>query len=781
MNKWFSSAGSASDLISIQRMVDERIFSTEEGGYGASFRLRGVDPECLNAQDLEAISAQVLQVQRQLPEDFSLYQIVLKHRGFDLQPSSRAGQGNVVGETQRARHSFLTGCAMTSIELYWTIYANPPKSRKRVKPEAFSKANATLLRRLRSSLSILRSNLDSVVALQQLDGDGIAGLYSYIANLDPLLMRKRLTSKHNIATQLTGSSLTWKEDSLQIGQRHAMLFSLLRRPSSTRPNLFGDLLRLDADLVLVLESRRRSPVQTRKAVTDHQTFVDLFRHSLLTLVAHRGKSGDILKSAQTVAADKGVDNLGGIIDDIDNAGLNYCQFSLIGMLHSRNKAELEDQMAQVHRVFGRSEASALEEGLGTLSAFCALGPGATRFGQRFNVRTWWLREDHLANLSPIYAPHLGEAKSEMLEDEALATFETRDGTPFYFDPYHNGRRGMLVFGSPGRGKSFLLNFLVDNETKYGGFIYIFDIGGSYESTILKHDGKIVRFGLEGPRLNPFSLDNTKPNREFVFRLVRLLLVKGGAKLTPQQESDVKERVDGMFELSPAVRRLRHLLLPPELQPYLDKWVGDGMYGQVFDNLHDELTLSRRVAFEFEDIDSEQSDLMEPLLFWIKWRIAAVTHSAANLSVPKVEIYDEVWKHMQDPQMLAMILNSSKTARKHLGGIVLATHLADDLGTHTQLIRNACADTVFLGGAFDRAQYAELFSLSAKPLDLIASLQRGESLLARSGYAKVLRLNVDAESAWHYTTRPLDRARRAKAVQEFGREHAFRELVAAESA
>jgi type IV secretion system protein VirB4 len=470
-----------------------------------------------------------------------------------------------------------------------------------------------------------------------------------------------------------------------------------------------------------------------------------------------------------------------VIDDIDNNGLNYCQCSLIGMLHSRNEAELEDQMAQVHRVFGRTEASALEEGLGSLSAFCSLFPGATRFGQRFNVRTWWLREDHLANLSPIFAPHLGEPRSETLEDEALAAFETRDGTPFYFDPYHNGRRGMLVLGSPGRGKSFLLNFLVDNESKYGGFIYIFDIGGSYESTVSKHGGKIVRFGLDGPRLNPFSLENTKPNREFVFRLVRLLLIKGGAVLTPQHESDVKERVDGMFLLSPTVRRLRYLLLPPELQPYLEKWIGDGMYGQVFDNLHDELTLSRMVVFEFEDIDAEQSDLMEPILFWIKWRIAAVTHDQENLRIPKVEIYDEVWKHMQDPQMLAMILSSSKTARKYLGGIVLATHLVDDLGAHTQLIRNACADTVFLGGSFDRAQYAELFSLSDKQLDLIGGLQRGESLLTRSNYAKVLRLNVDAESAWHYTTRALDRARRASAVKKFGRENAFRELVAAESA
>jgi hypothetical protein len=61
------------------------------------------------------------------------------------------------------------------------------------------------------------------------------------------------------------------------------------------------------------------------------------------------------------------------------------------------------------------------------------------------------------------------------------------------------------------------------------------------------------------------------------------------------------------------------------------------------------------------------------------------------------------------------------------------------------------------------------------------LQVGESLLKRRNHAKVLCLNVDAASNWHYTTRPKDRERRARALKEFGRENAFRELVAAENA
>jgi esterase/lipase superfamily enzyme len=48
---------------------------------------------------------------------------------------------------------------------------------------------------------------------------------------------------------------------------------------------------------------------------------------------------------------------------------------------------------------------------------------------------------------------------------------------------------------------------------------------------------------------------------------------------------------------------------------------------------------------------------------------------------------------------------------------------------------------------------------------------------RPEYAKVLVTSVDAESAWHYTTRPKDRARREKAIERYGRQEAFARLAA----
>ena len=785
MNQWFRDAGSAAELISITRFLPgSNIFRAREGGYGMSFRLRGIDPECLDDNALTAASAQVLQAMRLIPEDFVLYQMVLRRRGY-VPPASQYlhSPNQAVAETQAARGNLLATSGLATVELYWTLYARPLPAARRLTPEAHAAATDEQIRRLVRVAEMLEVNLQEI-GLRRIPAAETCELYGYLATLRG--HRPGVSSFDYVAQQLAGESVKWTDHGLKIGRRHAKLFSLLLRPKSTRPNLFGELARIDADLVLAFEVQRRSTEQTGKAVQGQQTFKDLFRERLLTVLAHIGPNGQakaMPKSATGVAADTAIDTLGGVVDDLENQGLAYCHFSLIGLLHSEDAAELDLQMAHVHRIVGQSQASVLEEGLGALSAHHSLFPGASLAGHPTNVRRWWLREDHAANLSMLYAPYRGEPYSNTLEREALARFETRDLTDFAYDPYANGLRGVMVLGEARRGKSFLLNYLMDMEAKYEGYIFIFDVGGSYEQVALKHGGSIVRFGLDGPRLNPFALEDTERNRQFVCRLVKMLLTKGGARVEPKQEVEINARVDLMFSAPGFPRRLKHLILPATLQPYLAKWCEGGVYGNIFDNVEDELELTRIVAFDFEALGAgqEQQDLMEPLLSWVRWRIAEYTHDRSRLGVPKVELYDECWRHLRDEQMAEMIVATSKTAAKHLGGIILATQSPEDLGQYATLIRNNCPDAFFLGGSFDRQQYIDLFGLHEGQLDLIAGLQKGESLLVRKNYSKVLKLRVDERSKWLYSSDPNDRRRRDKAIKDYGREGAFQHLVATATA
>ena len=127
----------------------------------------------------------------------------------------------------------------------------------------------------------------------------------------------------------------------------------------------------------------------------------------------------------------------------------------------------------------------MEETLGNLSAFYAMFPG----NHKFNVFPLWLAEDHHARLSSVFAPHLGHPHSDDLDAEYLNIFETRTRTPFFQDVYVDGVRVMLIIGPTGTGKSVHGNQMIALEQKYGGFTYIFDIGGSYESVVELYGGQ----------------------------------------------------------------------------------------------------------------------------------------------------------------------------------------------------------------------------------------------------------------------------------------------------
>ena len=146
-------------------------------------------------------------------------------------------------------------------------------------------------------------------------------------------------------------------------------------------------------------------------------------------------------------------------------------------LPPRARSSFATPLPAVHRVFVDARAQVMEETLGNLSAFYAMFPG----NQKFNVFPLWLAEDHHARLSSVFAPHIGHPHSEDLDAEYLNIFETRTRTPFFQDVYVDGVRVMLIIGPTGTGKSVHGNQMIALEQKYGGFTYIFDIGGSYES------------------------------------------------------------------------------------------------------------------------------------------------------------------------------------------------------------------------------------------------------------------------------------------------------------
>ncbi len=762
---WFAKAGAACSIVPIARFVNDHIFTLKGGGYGCLFHLSGVDEEGLTDQELESQLRMIEGALRGLPEGACLYQYTRVRSGYDL-PRQLCYANPVTHTFVTDRLEFLEKtAAFRRIDLHWCLTLEPSKVKAfEKKPAENAAATSRMLADLEKTAALLACNLGGSIGLRLLDKQAVFQFFSYLFNLEDWAEWGQLRSNTGVDRQIVQNPVAWESDHLCIGRRFVQMYSLKTTPEVSRPCLFADLLKLDCDSIFCSAWKPKSTATARHEIDQQEKFISFFKVGVLSRVMAGKDTASLDTGAGAKAANVAVDDLSEVIRSLDKKGQG--EYSLRLLVATRDVAELHSIAPAVHRVFVEARTQVMEETLGNLSAFYAMFPG----NGRFNVFPMWLGEDHHARLSSVFAPNLGHPHSDDLDAEYLNVFETRIGTPFFQDAYVDGVRVQLILGPTGSGKSVMANVTVAHEQKYGGFTYIFDIGGSYESVVKLYGGRVDRIGKDGPRLNPFTLEPTESNIQFLYSFVKLLLTNGGAELEPEDDDVIHKAVQDMYLLDPTNRRLSNLYLPKKLDRYLSKWVGRGVYSAIFDNVEDSLSLSRVQCFDFQGVNNAQyADLIEPLMVWLLRRINDVLFNPANLGVPKHILIEEIFSSMKNRQLLEAALSSIKTVRKNLGGVTMIGQSAEDLGANADSIVNSCTSFLFLRDAtFNRRRYAELFKMTEQQIALFEGLQDREALyMRRDGLTKVIRLNLDARSYATFSTKPKDRVRRSRLIAKYG--------------
>jgi type IV secretion system protein VirB4 len=762
---WFAKAGAACSIVPIARFVNDYIFALKGGGYGCLFALSGIDEEGLTDQELESQLRMIEGALRGLPEGACLYQYTRVRSGHEL-PRQLCYANPVTHAFVRDRLDFLEKtAAFRRIDLHWCLTLEPSKVKSFERnPEENAVATSRILTDFEKTAAMLAGNLGGSLGLRLLDKQVAFQFFSYLFNLEDWAEWGELRTDTGADRQIVQNPVAWESNYLRIGRRFVQMYSLKTTPEASRPCLFADLSKLDCDSILCSVWKPKSIATARHEIDQQEKFISFFKVGVLSRVMAGKDTASLDTGAGAKAANIAVDDLSEVIRSLDKKAQG--EYSLRLLVATRSVKDLHALAPAVHRVFVEARAQVMEETLGNLSAFYAMFPG----NGKFNVFPMWLGEDHHARLSSIFAPHLGHPHSDDLDGEYLNVFETRTGTPFFQDAYVDGVRVQLILGPTGSGKSVVGNITVAHEQKYGGFTYIFDIGGSYESVVELYGGRVDRIGKDGPRLNPFTLEPTESNIQFLYSFIKLLLTNGGADLGPEDDDVIHKSVQDMYLLDPANRRLSNLYLPKKLDRYLSKWVGRGVYSAIFDNVEDSLSLSRVQCFDFQGVNNQQyADLIEPLMVWLLRRINDVLYNPANLGVPKHILIEEIFSSMKNRQLLEAALASIKTVRKNLGGVTMIGQSAADLGANADSIVNSCTSFLFLRDAtFNRTRYAELFKMNEQQLALFESLQDREALYTRrDGLTKVVRLSLDSRSYAAFSTKPKDRVRRSRLIAKYG--------------
>src|SRR5262249_2855036 len=148
-------------------------------------------------------------------------------------------------------------------------------------------------------------------------------------------------------------------------------------------------------------------------------------------------------------------------------------------------------------------------------------------------------ENH-ADMLTLFHPAEGERTNEFLGSEYLAEFETEERALYFgnLHPKDDDVGHTLVIGPTGKGKSFLVNFLITHSLKYDPYVVIFTMGPDYRWLTEACGGSYVSFLPDEKNflLNPYTLEPTPENLEFLTSFGRVLAEKDAP---PLNEGDVR--------------------------------------------------------------------------------------------------------------------------------------------------------------------------------------------------------------------------------------------------
>ena len=612
------------------------------------------------------------------------------------------------------------------------------------------------LLRLKQRVEAFEQQLRDQVDIEILSSDDQFHFLRRLLNFDAWRIAGKPQTSQYLDFQVVNSDIEAERDHLRIGDHFVRLLTMRESITETCPLVLDKLLKIEANFYAVTEWTPLATDAAKKEVVKRRRHANMSKAGLISSMKDESKVNQ-----RDVLIDEGkqadIEVLGDCLRALSD-GQTLGDLSLTIVLYGKDKAVIDREIADFATVFTNADGSLFSETYNQLNALFAVVPG--NYAQ--NLRKMYMLLSNYADLSFFFTILQGEKHNPHLGTEYLAVMETDNATPYYLN-LHNGEVAhTLILGMTGSGKSFLCSFLLTNAQKYKPLTYIFDIGGSFQSLTEIFGGSYLNVGQESRdfRINPFSLEPTKENLQFLFSFFRVLIEGTGQRyhLDFKEERKLWAAIENMYVIETAQRTLSTFAeIIGELKERLHRWTADGQYGFLFDNSEDTLTFSSFQTFNFGGW-GDAPDVLEPLLFYVLHRASLEIGNPKRLSTFKLFLLDEAWLFIKNETIRNYVVTAQKTWRKHNAAMILATQSIKELEESgmLQIVSESCPTKIFLANPeMNREVYREAFHLNDTELEIISDLTRGQMLIRKAQTSKKVRLNVDSVSYWIATNNAKD--------------------------
>lgn len=340
------------------------------------------------------------------------------------------------------------------------------------------------------------------------------------------------------------------------------------------------------------------------------------------------------------------------------------------------------------------------------AAFFSQLPGNLAYRPRQSQIT----SSNFADFSDFHGFYSGKAQ-ENPWGSAVTVFANAFGEAFYFNFHEetpNDDFGQMtlahtvVIGSSGSGKTFLVCFLLvclqqfaekssfpqEVSPKKTTYLYL-DKDYGAEGCIKALGGKYFKIRNGEPTgFNPFQLENTPANKEFLFTLFKYIATLQEPKFTVEHARELTQAIASVMDMPKekriyGVSRLMEFLnfssteeeIGRDLSNRLSLWTHGQKFGWVFDNEADEIEFTDQfINYGFDGTEFlDNKEVTNTVAFYLLHRFQLLMDGRRL-----VIFIDEFWKWLRGDIFAEFVFDKLKTLRKLNAFIVAATQSPSDV-------------------------------------------------------------------------------------------------------